>query len=597
MEKRFIIFVVISFLILAGWQLLVMKFYPEPKVTPTPLQASASPTPGIATTPAPTNSTISNPNSSGGTTPTTDTSSTTSAPTVAARQITVVTPFWKAVFDNRGAILRSFSITHLASGRETLGGDYKPLELVSPVGLERVGGPLRLSVNQNDELTKKINESFYAVQADGDFIQLQKGEQKDIIFKLEDGNGLTVEKRLHFYGDRFLFDVTVDAAQSGKELNTNILIGPNFGDQSTKHLDTYTNTPPQSVIKHSSKVTFVTGASLEHRSAPPDTEKVFAEPISWIGGEDHYFSMVVVPAAVANTARVKNDFYKETVDGAEVTKHLISAEMPIANKQVNQVFIGPKDRRLLSDISREQLGGRANLEELIDYGFFGALIKPIVPFLEVLLILFYKLTHNYGWAIVMITVLINLCFFPLKWKSSVAMKKAVKLQPKMKEISDKIKAMKKDDPRIASLQMEQMKLMKEGNPLSGCLPLLLQMPIFWAIYIYLSLSHEVRHMPFIFWIKDLSAFDPTYILPIIMTVSMMASTALTPTPNDPNQKMQKYMTSYIMPIVFLVFFFAKAPSGLVLYWMFSNIIGVVQQLLINKMTTEPTTPIDVAPAK
>src|SRR5205823_6529978 len=104
-----------------------------------------------------------------------------------------------------------------------------------------------------------------------------------------------------------------------------------------------------------------------------------------------------------------------------------------------------------------------------------------------------------------------------------------KMQPKMKELQDKMKKMKKDDPRMAQLQSEQMALMKEGNPISGCLPLLMQMPLFWAIYIYLTISLDVRHSPFIFWIHDLAAPDKTYVLPIIMTISMMASTALMPT--------------------------------------------------------------------
>jgi len=120
--------------------------------------------------------------------------------------------------------------------------------------------------------------------------------------------------------------------------------------------------------------------------------------------------------------------------------------------------------------------------------------------------------------------------------------------------------------------------------------MLLQMPIFWAFFIFLSISIDVRHSPFIFWIKDLAGADKTWILPIIMTVSMMGSTALTPTPSDPAQKMQKMMTSYLMPVIFLLLFFSKAPSGLVLYWMFGNIISIGQQLIINKMTAEAPPP-------
>ena len=139
------------------------------------------------------------------------------------------------------------------------------------------------------------------------------------------------------------------------------------------------------------------------------------------------------------------------------------------------------------------------------------------------------------------------------------------------------------------MQREQMALMKEANPLGGCLPLLLQMPIFWAFFIYLTVSLDVRHAPWALWIKDLSTPDPYYVLPIIMCVTMIASTAFTPQPatDDPAMKMQRVMMIWLMPIMLTWLFFFSAPSGLVLYWMVSNVVGVAIQLVINKATAEP----------
>jgi YidC/Oxa1 family membrane protein insertase len=138
--------------------------------------------------------------------------------------------------------------------------------------------------------------------------------------------------------------------------------------------------------------------------------------------------------------------------------------------------------------------------------------------------------------------------------------------------------------------------MREANPLGGCLPMLLQLPIFWAVYLYLWSSLDVRHAPWMLWIKDLSRSDPYYILPIVMCVTMILSTKLTPQPAqaDPSMKMQRIMMTYLMPIMLTWFFFFSAPSGLVLYWMVGNIVGVLIQLWINKRTAEPT--VEVLPA-
>jgi YidC/Oxa1 family membrane protein insertase len=189
-------------------------------------------------------------------------------------------------------------------------------------------------------------------------------------------------------------------------------------------------------------------------------------------------------------------------------------------------------------------------------------------------------------------MLINLALSPLRFASSKKMKKAAKYQPRIKELQEKMKKLKENPKRyeaeIKKVQEEQIALMREANPLGGCLPLLLQLPIFWAVYLYLQSSLDVRHAPWLY-INDLSRHDPTYILPIVMCVTMIASTKLTPQPAqaDPSMKMQRVMMTWIMPLMLTYFFFFSAPSGLVLYWMMSNLVGVAIQLWINKRTAEP----------
>jgi YidC/Oxa1 family membrane protein insertase len=201
-----------------------------------------------------------------------------------------------------------------------------------------------------------------------------------------------------------------------------------------------------------------------------------------------------------------------------------------------------------------------------------------------------------------VTVLINLALSPLRFYSSKKMKKAAKHQPRMKELQDRMKKLKENPKKyereLEELQKEQLALMKEANPLGGCMPLLLQMPIFWAVYLYLGASLDVRHAPWVFWLRDLSTPDPLKILPIVMCVTMIASTKLTPQPAsaDPAMKMQRIMMTWLMPIMLTWLFFFSAPSGLVLYWMVSNLVGVLIQLWINRQTADLTAEIAAAAA-
>jgi len=203
-----------------------------------------------------------------------------------------------------------------------------------------------------------------------------------------------------------------------------------------------------------------------------------------------------------------------------------------------------------------------------------------------------KLTGSYGVAIILFTIVIYSLFFPLKWRSSKSMKKAQKLAPRMKELQEKIKGMKQSDPRLKELQVEQLRLMKEGNPLGGCLPLLIQMPFLFALYRAITISLDFRQASFL-WLPDLSAPEPYFIhiLPILMATTMIVLQLITPAPSaDP---MQRKMMAVGMPL-FMLYILWSAPSGLLLYWLVGNIVGFGQQFVINKWTQaapdEPASP-------
>ncbi|MGH9914060.1 MAG: membrane protein insertase YidC, partial [Pyrinomonadaceae bacterium] len=171
-------------------------------------------------------------------------------------------------------------------------------------------------------------------------------------------------------------------------------------------------------------------------------------------------------------------------------------------------------------------------------------------------------------------------FLPLKWRSSKSMKKAQRLAPRMKEVQEKIKTLKPNDPRLKDMQKEQFKLMKEGNPLGGCLPMLIQMPFLFALYKAMTIYIDFRQASFL-WIPDLTAADQYHILPILMAASMIIAQLITPMPQtDP---LQKKLMIFGMPLMMLYFFW-NVPAGLQLYWLVGNIVGFGQQMLINYLT-------------
>jgi len=214
--------------------------------------------------------------------------------------------------------------------------------------------------------------------------------------------------------------------------------------------------------------------------------------------------------------------------------------------------------------------------------------KPIaVPLLRALNFIF-SYVGNYGTAIIIFTIIFYSLFFPIRWYQSKSFKKAQANAPKMQEIQNKIKDLQKkgvpfDDPRMRELQMEQLRLMKGAVPLGGCLPLLLQIPLFIALYVAVTVSLDFRQAHFL-WLPDLSAADPLHLLEFLFAGSMMISMALTPTAPamTPEQQMQQKMMTYLMPLMMLWVLWG-APSGLLLYWFFGNIVSFVQQIIINKL--------------
>jgi len=289
----------------------------------------------------------------------------------------------------------------------------------------------------------------------------------------------------------------------------------------------------------------------------------------WISMMQHYFVGAFIPAAGERVYYTTTD---RTVNpqvyriGYKTNQGVIV--QPGSSGVIgNQVFLGPKEQHRLDKIEEEM--GVKGLALTVDFGIFTALSKPLFWVLD----FFHGLIGNWGWSIVLTTLLIKLVFFPLSAKSYKSMAAMKKIQPRMQTLKERYKD---DRPKF---QAEMMALYKKEkvNPAGGCLPILIQIPVFLAFYWALLESVEMRHAPFTLWLQDLSAPDPYYVLPILMGLTQFLMTKLNPAPMDEMQK--KVMM--IMPLV-LTFLFVTFPQGLVLYWVVNNILTMAQQWYINR---------------
>ena len=597
-QRRLLLALVISSAILFLWS----YFYPvsppanqPPGATPSP---SASP---AATQQAPDTSTAQ-------ATPPLPAPNVSAAP---QRTLTVRTPLYEAKFDTLGAEPVSWIIkVNKINNREvfSVGGrkeDRVPLQLISPEGLTRQPRVVPFQLQTGDEtLDHALSSSTYKVegvdQPNGDVdVNLGAGQKKELTFVLEDSSGVQVRKKLVFDAERYETDLSVLVKRGEQTIpQVKISIGPSIGDQGVSH-HTFYSVAPEAVSFVNGKLERHPPAGINGNSSSPD-RLVLNGPVDWAGVADTYFAMVAVPSKKTDGLEYRTVAYEHKPNGGTAEKRfLTTAYMPIpADGSPTIIYSGPKDHDLLTQSSQgiaAVVQRPIDLEGLIDYGFLGWISRPLaIPILRAITYLF-KVTGSYGVAIILFTIVIYSLFFPLKWRSSKAMKKAQKLAPKMKELQEKIKGMKQNDPRLKELQMDQLRLMKEGNPLGGCLPLLIQMPFLFALYRSITISLDFRQASFL-WIPDLSAAEPylIHLLPILMTGTMVVLQLVTPAPSaDP---LQRKMMAIGMPI-FMLYILWSAPSGLVLYWLVGNIVGFSQQFLINRMTKSDEEEVPAPPVK
>ncbi len=412
----------------------------------------------------------------------------------------------------------------------------KPEDLIAP-----------LTLTPSNEALAKIAAVTY--QPSVDAIRLGKDKPSQTLVLTYTGpGGIAVEKKLTFHNDSY--QVGIEIATKGLD-SYSLALGTDFGMSDKVSSNASGRVGFAARVNDKTKVEkidSIKGAVSESGS------------IAWIGQEDKYFTAALVTDLTTTVTAKRTTAPKEIGD-------LLNSELLVKDKPESRSFTlyaGPKNFSMLKPLGK-------GLEELVDYGWFGILARPMFW----LMTFFYSITKNYGIAIILLTIVVRALLFYPSLKSDRAMEEMKALQPQLNALREKYKK----DPQ--KLNAEMMKLYKEHkvNPLGGCLPMLLQLPFFVALYNVLNVSIELRQQPFLsFWIKDLSVYDPFYILPVLMGVSMVATMKMTSTTVDPQQ--QKMMM--FMNIAF-IFLFAWLPAGLLLYITLSNVLSIVQQLYVRKM--------------
>ena len=377
-------------------------------------------------------------------------------------------------------------------------------------------------------------------------------------FESAEQGGVRLNKIYTLQRGSYLVDVRHEVVNaSGQAVNPQLYVqlvrDGNQAENATPFYSTFTGPAFYTDAKKFQKVEF---SDIEKNKA----EFVTSSPDGWVAMVQHYFAS----AWLLPDGKPHENFARKIDQNLYAAGMItpIGAIAPGATAAVDaRLFIGPQDEKLLESIA-------PGLELVKDYGFFTILSKPLYWLLDKL----HGVIGNWGWAIVALVFLLKILFYPLNAKAYASMAKMKAINPKVMDLRERYK----DNPQ--QMQMEMMRVYREEkvNPMGGCLPILIQIPVFIALYWVLLSSVEMRGAPWILWIKDLSIKDPYFILPVVMTLTTLLQTALNPLPPDPMQAKLMWM----MPLMFSVMFFFF-PAGLVLYWITNNVLTIAQQWVIN----------------
>ncbi|MBI3809331.1 MAG: membrane protein insertase YidC [Nitrospirae bacterium] len=551
MEKRIILFLVLSMAVIVLYPYLLEKMgiakRPVPASKAAPAPALPQPAQTAAQVPPPANASATIPVRA----------------LVGEREqeVTVETDLVKVILSNRGGVIKRWELKRY---QNTDPKQPKPIQLV-PADEKGVTLIPPLTVEVLDaKLQERMAKGLYVVS--GKDLSLSEGQPTgEIGFSYADPEtGAQVTKRLTFHHGSYLVDLTVET--SGVSSSTTLSLGTNFGIHEWQEgfvgfIGPATNS----------------GGKLD--KATPEKEDLRSGQVKWAAMQDKYFLAAAIPAdAVPHIGVVRKEGERLVSVG------LRTPAVPGTVASRYRLFVGPKEYDTLAALKIE-------LEETIDFGWFiygswsfvRAVAKPVFYAIRHL----HDLTHNYGVAIIIVTIGIKLLLAPLAYKSYKSMKDMAAVQPELMALQKKYA----DDRDRLNKELIKLYKDKKVNPVGGCLPMFFQIPIFVALFNILYMTIELRQAPFMLWVKDLSVQDPYYVLPILMGVTMFIQQKIQPTTMDPKQA----QIMLLLP-VFLTFLFVTFPAGLVLYWLTNNVLTITQQVVTDRYLLPKTRTAATAPA-
>jgi YidC/Oxa1 family membrane protein insertase len=436
------------------------------------------------------------------------------------------------VLTNRGAAVSSYRLLGYDAD------DGQPLDLIQTVPLPEATLPLQLITADG------VDEALYVAEEGAD----------GVVFRWSDGRGNAVTKRISL--SELGYGLNVEIETAGNRVGAPVSLGTGMRDLGESERNSRLALWGEGIM-------LADGELTRYKRRKVDEVRVFTpQQVAYAGFEDAYFLDILRPQSEISEVIIEPFEYGIADD--EVMRVLRIMVKPAGDELRGQLLGVPKEYDLLQSINQ-------GVEKTLTFGWF---LTPIAVFFLKALRWIYGHVGNYGVAIILLTFGIRIVLFPLMHTSTVSMRKMQKVQPRVKEIQGKYKKKKSDPQARTKMNQEMMALYKEEgvNPMAGCLPLLVQMPLLFALYQLFLKAIELRHAPFMLWITDLSAKDPYYVTPILMTATMWLQQRLAPQAGDPQQQRLMRMMPLVFGIMFLQF-----PSGLVLYWLANNIITIIQQ--------------------
>ena len=549
MERRLLLVFALTFLVILAFQPLLKKYFPQSQAPAPQTQAQPQPQPQPA---------AQNPPASAA-----QTLSTNASKQATAEAETVIeNDLYRITFTNRGGQVKSWILKKYDDDQG------KPLELVNRAASDRYGYPLSLWT-WDEAQRNKLNSALYVASGSGTLTA-----PAEITFEYADPD-MDVRKTFRF-DHTYVVRVETSIIVKGAYIAALPMWPAGFGDETS------------AASYAAATVTYQANSDVERLSTKKvSSGNTIKGPLNWGGLTDQYFAAVFLPddaqnavmVALHNAIDIPKDLQKPNPQDTLKVDVLGAAMGNLKGPSVGRLFVGPKVLSVLESVPVTGMGANvdADLRQLVDFGWLGVISRPLFIWLRWT---YQTMVHNWGWAIAIQTLIINLALLPLRISQMKSALKMQKVAPQIKSIQEKYKKYSMRDPRKQEMNQEVAALYKqEGvNPVGGCLPLIIQMPFLLAYYRMLGVAIDLRHAPWL-WIRDLSSPDPWHLLPIGIIITMFLTQRMTPQAGmDPSQ--QKMM-NFMMPVMLGVISWNLA-AGLCLYWSEGNLIAMAQQTVMNR---------------